>query len=239
MVQFRGRFRSRHGFTLVELLVVITIIAILIALLLPAVQAAREAARRAKCMNNEKQIALALNNYHALHNSFPPGVVSGWGYSWGAYILPYIEGENFTQKLDFSEPPSVYGTDPASVAVQNLMKSLMASFRCPTQPGTDFDADCVLGDPFPRFKSSYLGNTGNNAVSDKIETAPTVDMTRSNGIFYVSPCASPWRTVKISDIDDGTSNTFIVGEARYTNLSIEGSTHGQRFSFFHPQFDGT
>jgi|WetSurMetagenome_2_1015567.scaffolds.fasta_scaffold440249_1 prepilin-type N-terminal cleavage/methylation domain-containing protein len=239
MLRFRGRFRNWHGFTLVELLVVITIIAILIALLLPAVQAAREAARRAKCMNNEKQIALALMNYHTSYNSYPPGIVSGWGYSWGAYILPFIEGENYGEKLDFSPAPSVSGTDPASVAVQTLMKSKLNTFRCPTQPGSEFDDDCVLGDPFPRFKTSYLGNTGNNAVSDKIETSPTVDMTRSNGIFLVSPCDTRWRTVRIVDVSDGTSNTFLVGEARYTTSSLEGSQHGQRFSFFHPQFDGT
>ena len=64
---------SRRGFTLIELLVVIAIIAVLIALLLPAVQAAREAARRAQCVNNLKQIGLALHNYHQTNNTFPIG----------------------------------------------------------------------------------------------------------------------------------------------------------------------
>ena len=98
--------RKRPGFTLIELLVVIAIIAVLIALLLPAVQAAREAARRAQCVNNLKQLGLAMHNYHSAAGAFPPGCDSTNGYpgtafpnnlsswtSWSAQamLLPYIE----------------------------------------------------------------------------------------------------------------------------------------------------
>ena len=64
---------ARRGFTLIELLVVIAIIAVLIALLLPAVQAAREAARRAQCLNNLKQIGIAIANYESTFKLYPFG----------------------------------------------------------------------------------------------------------------------------------------------------------------------
>src|SRR2546423_1852227 len=104
-----GQPKSR-GFTLIELLVVIAIIGVLIGLLLPAVQAAREAARRAHCINNLKQIGIALHNYHDALGVFPPAYGTldrggnaiqgqpdpitgdtGPGWAWGMQILPYIE----------------------------------------------------------------------------------------------------------------------------------------------------
>lgn len=250
-----GSFCGRRGFTLVELLVVITIIAILIALLLPAIQAAREAARRTRCLNNEKQISLALLNYHDSFGSFPPGIISGWGYSWGANVLSQIEADALGQRIEWGPNATATGTDPGSLAAQALMRARIPTFRCPSQIGSEFDDLLILGDPFPRYKTNYLGNAGSNVAVDymlsnspglsasspmlpgqAIPTVPLVDMRRSNGIFLLSLCNDPWRTMKMADITDGTSNTYLLGEAIYSTSASEGSAHGQRFSFYHPQF---
>ena len=96
-----GRQHRTHGFTLVELLVVIAIIGMLIAILLPAVQAAHEAARRSQCLNNFKQVGIAIHQYIDTVGQLPTGIIEGscttttghttndWG--WAVYILPYFE----------------------------------------------------------------------------------------------------------------------------------------------------
>jgi prepilin-type N-terminal cleavage/methylation domain-containing protein len=109
--------RSRRGFTLIELLVVIAIIAVLIALLLPAVQAAREAARRAQCVNNLKQIGLAMHNYHQTYDLFPmaaskncnsdppsscPGYADWRGWSAVSQALPFVEQAALYNAINFN-----------------------------------------------------------------------------------------------------------------------------------------
>jgi prepilin-type N-terminal cleavage/methylation domain-containing protein len=102
-----------RGFTLIELLVVIAVVGILTALLLPAVQGARDAARRTECVNNLKQLGVALHTYDGAYRVFPPGYVSnfdasgndtGPGWGWSALLLPQIEQKPLFDSANFSLP---------------------------------------------------------------------------------------------------------------------------------------
>src|SRR4051812_45809590 len=99
-----ARKRKRIAFTLVELLVVIAIIGILVALLLPAIQAAREAARRSQCINNLKQIGVAVVNYEQSNKYLPPGACWEPGVRFGGsvflHLLPYLEEAPLYQVID-------------------------------------------------------------------------------------------------------------------------------------------
>ncbi len=233
--------RQARGFTLIELLVVITIIGILVSLLLPAVQAARETARRMQCMNNLKQIGLALHNCHAAIGAFPPGYISevgpggpaddqGPGWGWATMVLPYLEQNNVYTQIDRDKDIA----DPVNAAIR--MTSLPI-FLCPTDPGDatfqidksgdstpDYSTPLVDSDgrPVAVGRSNYVGVFGNPEISPDpgylitdIDPVTGKDLRGSahRGMF----CRNT--PVHISDVRDGTSHTLFVGE-RGTNLAM-------------------
>ena len=135
--------RPRRGFTLIELLVVIAIIGVLIALLLPAVQSARESARRTQCLNNLKQLALAVNSYNTQHNVLPAqtnentGVMGTssnvqWWTSWSASLLPHIEQQPMYNALNFNLPMLEMAA-PLSAANTTVGLVDVAIFNCPSE----------------------------------------------------------------------------------------------------------
>ncbi len=220
------RPKIRRGFTLIELLVVIAIIAVLIALLLPAVQAAREAARRSQCVNNIKQMGLAIHNYISVNNCFPPvytnynrtgpaGPTAGgqWPLGWGVGILPSME-----QQVLFNAANYSFGAQDG--ANMTLVNSKVATYICPSES--------QASGSWPGTPSwiNYAANVGGPA-SIAAWTGPIVIM-NANGPS--SPCAGTdcsqynpntpgldgvngnTGTVGLQGVTDGTTNTAMFSE---------------------------
>jgi prepilin-type N-terminal cleavage/methylation domain-containing protein len=223
--------RKRSAFTLVELLVVIAIIGILVALLLPAIQAAREAARRSTCLNQMKQIGLALLNHHDQKRRFPAavsdvpntnaagGVITGEYVELGyiPYILPYLEHGNLYSLLNMKRH---WQQDPNKTVGYN---NIVPQFRCPSQN----DTESTYVDPpggggteeLTHLRAHYMAVMGAKvACPGGLVTQPwparayttygcaSAGGSASNGVMY------PASKTTMKDITDGTTYTFLVGE---------------------------
>ena len=209
----------RSAFTLVELLVVIAIIGILVALLLPAVQAAREAARRSSCTNNLKQAGLALHLYHDTFHRLPPGWIAKHpdteepyflgkpGWAWGALILPYFEQGSVQDTLvDFNQPI----TDPVNATARTTHLEV---YRCPSDVGTNTFLLQPGPNPPPNYDPAF--SKTELATSNYIGVFGTVRMLQvcGNGGDCVGDGTIVFqRGFRFADIQDGLSQTFIVGE---------------------------
>ena len=129
----RGRAKA---FTLVEVLVVIAIIGILVALLLPAIQAAREAARRSQCLNNLKQIGLAVHLFHDRRQEIVPSRLYCNHATWAALLWPYLEEANIAQQW---HPERSYYFQPAENRTVQIAGYLCPTRRSPPQLSAERD----------------------------------------------------------------------------------------------------
>ncbi|MFM7318366.1 MAG: DUF1559 domain-containing protein [bacterium] len=186
-----GSGQFRHAFTLIELLVVISIIGVLVALLLPAVNFAREAARRASCLNNLRQVGIAMQGYHETNRIFPPGCVQfrtkarpqNVQLAWSLYVLPYIE-----QKALYSSTNLYLAFD--SAANTTAAATVIASYLCPssTRPSRL---------PQGRGACDYGGMNGERITSPN---------NPPKGTMLTDQCVS------MKMIVDGSSRTILIAE---------------------------
>ena len=241
----------RSGFTLIELLVVIAIIAVLIGLLLPAVQAAREAVRRIQCVNNLKQIGLAIHAYESTSGCIPPGYLSGpgvgfrdpdtgdWGPGWGwlTVLLPGLEQRNLYNSLninlvcwDAANTTSVQFAPPVYLCSSANNPSLTVAIMDPNQ---DLWQNALFG------RANYVHNVGMNDVWSAPATLNYDDpVTGANGPMYRNS------RVTFAAVTDGLSNTIAAGE-RTPFLSdsvwpgvVPGSAHFSYGQFANDDWDG-
>jgi prepilin-type N-terminal cleavage/methylation domain-containing protein/prepilin-type processing-associated H-X9-DG protein len=246
--------RARRGFTLIELLVVIAIIAVLIALLLPAVQAAREAARRAQCVNNMKQLGLAVANYESANGTYPYGQArensgpngvygANWyfvGSSLFVRLLPFLEQGNVSNAWNYSYIEWTYQNATAGSTGLSVLwcpsDGTIAGLRN-TLAGWGWD-----GSTQTLVYTSYAGNTGTfDRIADRAQVANpqyySTMLAQANGVFYyigyptypVIPTvqgASSIKPTTIAAITDGTSNTMMFGEKAHGKLSLNADADG-------------
>jgi prepilin-type N-terminal cleavage/methylation domain-containing protein len=230
---------QRSAFTLIELLVVIAIIGILVGLLLPAIQSAREAARRTQCINNMKQQGLALHMFHDAIKRFPSALQQGktWyttyqrdnapgGYanngtstypqegpfwSWVTRIAPFFEEGNVANKFDMRGQPASWpwqSAPPVQWVQNGTSWKYLHSFKiptmiCPSDPRGPQEADYGNGEVYAL--TTYLGVNGTSQFKEATPFAG------QDGMLFINS------GVKMGQISDGTSNTFIVGERPPTN----------------------
>lgn len=209
--------RLRVGYSIIELLVAVAIIAVLIGLLLPAVQKVRESAARISCTNNLKQLGLALHNHHDAAKRFPGGIIvngsveDGWGTGF-TELLPYLEQQNLRNIYRFD----LSWFDPANapaVAVE------VKVFYCPTNRSRGGIDTAPIAAQWNCYIPPYVAGVdyafckGANAGLSLESSRVPASVRGPFGIAVREGEGTVTGTVRLTDVTDGTSSTFALGEA--------------------------
>lgn len=237
--------RSHRGFTLVELLVVIAIIGVLIALLLPAVQQAREAARRIQCTNHQKQLGLALHNYHDTYGKLPYNAVpqssSGArqrGPSWLTRLLPFMEQSAAYDQFEFTGDWTMQDGPSPNAAILGQLR--VPGYNCPSSPLPTLETQSTNADGDVELQvTNYVGITGSYYVGGTTGTVSTSPQDSSYGDSVyngmIVPVNGKSKAIGLESVTDGTSNTMMVSEqsdyfynASGTKISRRSSGHAGR-----------
>ncbi len=232
--------RSRPAFTLIELLVVIAIIGVLIALLLPAVQSARESARRSQCLNNLKQLGLAVQSYITLQNVLPAQTTENtavvaksgnfqWWTSWTASLLPHLEQQPLYNALNFNVPmleasPPIYGAN-TTVGLTTISTLLCPSESLQRSPSFAF-ASNASGYTGQFAVSNYAGNYGGPAMIKACSGTIVPNKAKNNLVFNAIAQAggTPPATggpVRVQSVTDGMATTALISEHLLANSSFQ------------------
>lgn len=234
---FRNQRSRSRGFTLVELLVVIAIIAMLVGIMIPAVQSVRGAARKTACLNNLKQIGLALSNYESAQQKFPAGQTwvsrrapNNYSYAWSAQILAFMEEQAISDGLDmtktFFESPN-----------RELAQQVIPMFLCPSTSSREEHRNSEerligtkggAGDGFACM--DYLGIAGPSQITKNPATGLAYGPQRGvligtkglpkGGTMKVPPA------MRVAKITDGLSKTAAVSECNGRGIDLDDDLNG-------------
>lgn len=243
----------RSGFTLIELLVVISIIAVLASLILPGVQSAREAARRTQCMNNMRNMGVAVQNYATTNSGQIPYLTGGFNITfddgsdpttarpapWTVHLFPYLEQTALYERLQTSTNVNVGNQNSTT----SLARTVIESLTCPNDPNSK-----AAGAISYVANAGYIGetlwnaldNTGHRLSAYEWPTASPgtfddadINLTAATGFFFREAGANG-RTSTLDRINsgDGLSQTIMFSENINTRNYNVTSTAGGWVSTF-------